>query len=74
MYEITKVLKQKAVIHNDIVIHFGFPKPTPNSQKPYKDDEWKEVKSEHNLNKMIFSILDVELNHDFYNKKMKLNP
>jgi len=44
--------------HNEI----SFLKSTTNNQKPYKDDEWREVKSKHNLNKMIFSVLDVEFN------------
>jgi hypothetical protein len=59
---ITRVFKWKVVICNEIMIHFGFLKLTANIQKPYRDDEWREVKSKHNLNKMIFSILDVKLN------------
>lgn len=73
MYEVTRVFKQKAVIRNEVMIHFGFPKLTVNNHKPYKDDKWKEMKNKHNLDKMIFSILDVEFNYYFYNKKMRLN-
>jgi hypothetical protein len=62
------------MIHNEIMIHFEFWKPIANNQKPYRDDKWREMKTKHNLDKMIFSILDVELNQDFYNKKMRLNP
>jgi len=62
MYNFTKVLKQKVVIHNEIMIHFGFSKLTTNNQKPYKDGKCKEVKTKHNLNKIFFSILDVEFN------------
>ncbi len=68
MYKITKVLKWKVVIHNEIMIHFRLLKLTLNNQKPYKDDKWKEVKSKHNLDKMIFSILSIESNQDFNNK------
>jgi hypothetical protein len=31
------------------------------------DDEWKEVKNNHNLDIIIFSTLNTEFNHDFYN-------
>jgi hypothetical protein len=51
------------MIWNKIMIHFGHPKPIINNKKP-KDK----------LNKMLFSILDSELNDDFYFKKLKLNP
>jgi hypothetical protein len=74
MYKITRVLKWKVVIHNEIMIHFVFPKLIANNQEPYKDDEWKEVKTKHNLDKMIFSILNMKFNQDFYNKEMRLNP
>ncbi len=37
------------MIHNEIMFHFKFPKLNSNNQKPYKDDEWKEVKTKHNL-------------------------
>ncbi len=62
MYEITRVLKWKSVIRNVIMFHFKFLKLTSNNQKPYKDDKWKEVKTKHNLDKMIFSILGSEFN------------
>jgi hypothetical protein len=38
------------------------------------DDEWHVLKNKHKLEKMLFSILDSELNDDFYLKKLKLNP
>ncbi len=38
------------------------------------DDELHTLKDKHKLDKMIFSILDLELNDDFYLKKLKLNP
>jgi hypothetical protein len=31
MYEFTRMLKLKVVIHNEIMIHFGHPKPTTNN-------------------------------------------
>jgi hypothetical protein len=55
------------------MIKFGHPKPTANNQKPYLDDEWYALKDKHKLDKM-FSILDSELNDDFYLKKLRLNP
>jgi hypothetical protein len=39
------------VIHNEIMIHFGFSKLMANNQKPYKDGKCKELKAKHNLNK-----------------------
>ncbi len=73
MYEFTRVFKWKIVIQNEIMIHFGHPKPSANNQKPYSDDEWHTLKDKHKLDKM-FSILDSELNDDFYSKKLRLNP
>ncbi len=60
IYKITRVLKQKSVICNEIMFHFRFLKLTSNNQKPYKDDKWKEVKTKRNLDKMIFSILGLD--------------
>jgi hypothetical protein len=74
IYKFKKVLKQKVVIHNEIMIHFRLSKLMVNNQKPYKDGECKEMKTKHNLNKMFFSIINTEFNQDFYNKKMRLNP
>jgi hypothetical protein len=74
MYEFTRLLKRKVVISNEIMIHFGHPKPTTNNQNPYSDDEWHMLKEKHNLDKMLFSILDLESNDKFYSKKLRLNP
>jgi hypothetical protein len=32
------------------------------------------LKDKHKLGKMLFSILDLEFNDDFYSKKLRLNP
>ncbi len=56
------------------MIHSGHAKPTTSNQKPYLDDEWHALKDKHMLDKMLFSILDLELNDDFYLKKLKFNP
>jgi spore coat polysaccharide biosynthesis predicted glycosyltransferase SpsG len=56
------------------MIHFGFPKPTTNIQKPYFDDVWTKKKLKHKFDKMFFSILYYEFNDEFYIKKMRLNP
>jgi hypothetical protein len=56
------------------MIHFGHPKPTANNQKPYSDDKWHMLKDKHKLDKMLFSILDLEFNDDFYSIKLRLNP
>jgi len=53
------------------MIHFGFPKPTTNIQKPYSYDVWIEKKLKHKFDKIFFSILDYELNDKFYTKKKK---
>ncbi len=74
MYKFTRMLKQKAMIRNEIMIYFGHPKPTTNNQKPYSNDKWHALKDKHKLNNMLFSILDSELNDDFYFKKLRLNP
>ncbi len=74
MYKFTRMLKQKAMIRNDIMIHFGHPKPTVNNQKPYSNYEWHALKDKHELNKMLFSILDSKLNDDLYLKNLRLNP
>jgi hypothetical protein len=55
------------------MIHFGFPKPTINIQKPYFDDVWIEKKLKQKFDKIFFSILDYELNDKFYTKEMKSN-
>jgi hypothetical protein len=69
MYKFTKQLKRKAIIQNEIMIHFGFPKLTANNQKSYSNETWREKKLKHKLDKMFFSILDFELNEEFYTKK-----
>jgi hypothetical protein len=74
MYECTKKLNKKVVIQNEITIHFGFPKPTINNLKPFSNEVWTKKKLKHKLDKMLFSILDFELNEEFYTKKMRLNP
>jgi hypothetical protein len=56
------------------MIPFGFPKPIANNQKPYFDDAWTKKKLKHKLHKMLFSILDFDLNDEFYTQKKKLNP
>jgi hypothetical protein len=56
------------------MIHFGHPKPTTNNQKPYSNDKWHMLKEKHNLDKIMFSILDLKLNDKFYSKNLKLNP
>ncbi len=40
-----------------------------NNQKSYSNEDWHEKKVNHKFNKMLFSILDLELNDKFYNKK-----
>jgi hypothetical protein len=72
MYEFTRFLKRKAIIQNEIMIHFGHPKPMANNQKPYLDDKWHVLKEKHNLDKMFY-ILDSELNDEFYLRKLRLN-
>jgi hypothetical protein len=62
------------MIRNEVMIHFGHPKPTTNNQKPYPDDKWHKLKDKHKLDKMLFSILDLEQNDDFYLKMLRLNP
>ncbi len=74
MYEVARLLKRKVVIQNELMIHFGHPKSTTNNQKPYLDDKWHTLKENHNLDKMLFFTLDLELNDMFYSKKSKLNP
>ncbi len=37
-------------------------------------NEWDTLKEKHNLDRMLFSILDAKLNDKFYSKKMKLHP
>ncbi len=56
------------------MIHFNFPKPIANNQKPYFDDAWIEKKLKHKLDKMFFSILDFEINDEFYTKKWDWTP
>ncbi len=73
MYKFTRMFKHTTMIWNEIMIHFGHPKPTTNNQKPYSDDEWQTLKDEHKLDKM-FSILDSKLNDDFYLKKLRSTP
>jgi hypothetical protein len=73
MHESTRLLKRKAVIWNEIMIHFGHPKPIANNQKPHSDNKWHMLKDKHKLDKMLFSILDLELNDDFY-LKVKTKP
>jgi hypothetical protein len=41
---------------------------------PYKDEEWHVLLVKHRIDKMFFSIMDVELFENVYSKKMKLNP
>ncbi len=48
------------------MIHFDFPKPTINNQKPYYNEVWTKKKLKHKLDKMFFSILDFELNEELY--------
>jgi hypothetical protein len=74
MYEVSRKFKRKVVIHNEIMIHFGFPKPTTNNQRPYKDEKWRALKMQHKMDKMFLLILDMELFKKLYSKKMKLNP
>ncbi len=66
MLEFTRLLKQKAMIQNKIMIHFGHPKPTVNNQKPYSNDELHVLKGKHKLDKILFSILDSKPDDDFY--------
>ncbi len=74
MYKFIRMLKQKAMIRNEIMIHFGHPKPIANNRKPYLNDKWHALKHKHKFDNMLFSILDSELNDDFYLKKLSLNP
>jgi hypothetical protein len=74
MYEFRRLLKRKAMNWNEIMSHFGHPKPITNNKKPYLDEKWHALKDKHKLDKMLFSILDSELNDDFYFKKLKFNP
>jgi hypothetical protein len=68
MYEFMNQLKRKVVIRDEIMIHFSFPKPITNNQKPYSDEVCREKKLRHKLDKMLFSILDFELNKEFIPK------
>jgi hypothetical protein len=61
-------LKIKAIIHNEIMIHLSFPKPTTNNHKPYSDEAWREKKLKHKLDKMFFSIFNFEPNEILYQK------
>jgi NAD kinase len=38
MHKSTKLLKRKAIIQNEIMIHSKFRKPTTNNQKPYSNE------------------------------------
>ncbi len=66
MYKFTRMLKWKTMIRNEILTHLGHPKLTTNNQKPYSNDKWHALKDKHKLDNMLFSILDSELNDDFY--------
>jgi hypothetical protein len=61
------------MIWNEIMIHFGHPKPIANNQKPYSNDKWYVLKDKHKVDNMLFSIMDSKLNDDFYLKKLRLN-
>jgi hypothetical protein len=56
------------------MIHFGHPKLMANNKKPYSNDKWHMLKEKHNLDKMLFFILDSEPNDKSYSKKLRLNP
>ncbi len=71
MYEFTWMPKPKVMIHNEIMIHFGHPKPIANNQMPYSNDECHTLKDKHKLDKMFFPVLDSELNDDFFLKKTR---
>jgi hypothetical protein len=71
MYKFTRLLKWNAMIRNEIMIHFGHPKPIVNNQKSYSDDKWHMLKDKHKLDKIF---LDLELNDGFYSKRLRLNP
>jgi hypothetical protein len=73
-YECTKKLKRKAIIQNESMIHFNFPKSTTNHQKPYSNDVWTEKKLKHKFDKNFFSILDSKFNDKFYTKKWDWTP
>lgn len=38
------------------------------------NDEWHTLKEKHNLDKMLFFILNLKFNDEFYHFKMILNP
>jgi hypothetical protein len=73
MYDISKIFKRKAIIQNEIMIHFAFPKLTTNNQRPYKDEAWHTLKMQHKMDKMFFFILDMELFEDFYSKRPRIS-
>jgi hypothetical protein len=60
------MLKQKTMIRNEIVTHFGHLKLTTNNQKPYSNDKWHALKDKHKLDNILSLILDLELNDDLY--------
>jgi hypothetical protein len=53
MYEFTRLFKWKAMIENEIMIHFKHPKLIANNQKPYLDDKWHTLKDKPKLDKNV---------------------
>jgi hypothetical protein len=62
------------MIQIEIMIHFGHSKLTANNQKLYSYAKWHTLKEKHNLDKILFSILNAKLNDDFYSQKNEMEP
>jgi hypothetical protein len=75
MYECTKQLKRKAIIRNEIMIHFNFPKPIANNQKPYHYYKmWVQFSSPCSLDQWFtaFSLVPVHYNHWIHSKSSEI--
>jgi hypothetical protein len=49
------------------------PQPTVQSPHPYIEEMWKKMKLQHKYSKVLFALLKVTLNNDFF-KRIHMNP
>ncbi len=73
MTEFCYNIKKRRVIQNIILVFHRHPQPTPQCPYLYIEDMWKKMKLQHKYSKVLFALLKMTINDDFFKGKIHMN-
>jgi hypothetical protein len=74
MTEFCYNVKKRREIQNEIMVFHKHPQPIAQSPHPYIEEMWNKMKLQHKYSKVLFALLKMTLNNDFFKGRIHMNP